>query len=146
MPVTLIAGSRLFKGQRAYDIIFDLVSELPPQTIIVSGMAKGPDIYGHHAGSIHGFFVKEYPVADEEVRILGNRAFYVRDMIMGVYVREHRGNAHLFIQNGQLTRGTKIMRDFCNNFEIPYTLHDVSLSEADRKQPVRDWRKTPPKE
>jgi hypothetical protein len=148
MPVILIAGSRNFKGQQAYDVIYDLVSSFPSNTIVVSGMAEGADTYGHHAAKSHNLYVKEFPVDKEEYLALVDmnggrpykRAFYVRDMIMGVYTREHKGSAHLFIRNGNLTPGTRIMRDFCVSFEIPYELHDVKLVDTSA---VRDWRKLP---
>jgi hypothetical protein len=146
MPVILVAGSRKLRGQKAYNAVYDLVETFPSDTIVVSGMADGPDIYGHHAAKVRGLYVKEYPVDQKEYLILKKRAYYVRDMIMGVYTREHKGIAHLFILRDILTPGTRIMRDFCVEYNIPITWHELDLTSQELRTPVRDWRKPPLKE
>ena len=142
MQATLIAGSRKLKGQFAYDAIWNLVHTFPSDTIVVSGMAKGVDTYAHHAAKVHNLFVKEYPIEDEEWRLIGKRAGYVRNSVMGAYLLELKGTAHLFINNNERTAGTTRMFEICERRGIPVIWHNFNLSAAELNTPVRDWRRT----
>lgn len=144
MSVILIAGSRKLVGQPFYDYLYTFVSAFPQDTIFVSGMADGVDIYGHHAAKARGHRVKEMPIEewewDEDAQ--GRRAGLVRDYCLGIYVKKSKdGYAHLFINNGQLTAGTKLMKGICEEYLIPYTLHDCQFSPDDLRQRVTTWRK-----
>lgn len=146
MSAILIAGSRQLKGQYVYDEIWNLVHTFPSDTIVVSGMAEGVDIYAYRAAKVHNLFVKEYPVESEEWNLIGKRSGYIRNLIMGTYLKQLKGTAHLFILRDELTAGTKMMRDVCVSLGLPITWHNLDLSATDLKTPVRDWRRNPRKD
>lgn len=141
MNAVLIAGSRKLTGQLVYDEIWNLVHTFPSDTLIVSGMAKGVDTYAYRAAKVHNLFVKAFPIEDEEWNLIGKRAGYIRDFIMGTYMHQLKGTAHLFILRDELTAGTKLMRDVCERLDLPVTWHKLDLSDAELEIPVRDWRK-----
>lgn len=141
MGTILIAGSRSIVGQAFYDIMYDFVGKFSKDTIIVSGMADGTDLYAHHAAVAHGLFVKEFPIDDEEWKRFGKRAGYVRNFTMGAYISITGGEAFLFVNNGVMTAGTGMMKSVCKTFNIPYTTIYVALDEDVLSRRVSNWRR-----
>ena len=144
MSVVLIAGSRKLVGQPFYDYMYEFVSKFPKNTVFLSGMADGVDIYGYRAAKVLGHRVKEMPIEDWEWKddVHARRAGLVRDYCLGIYVQKSKdGYAHLFINNGHLTAGTKLMKEICEELLVPYTLHNCTFSPDELKQRVTNWRK-----
>lgn len=139
MSVVLIAGSRTLVGQPFYDHMYAFLQTIPQGTIILSGMAKGVDIYAHHAAIALGYFVKEMPIEDEEWKVFGRRMGRIRNYTLGIYVQKAKGSVHLFINNGVWTNGTETMRKICEEFAIPYEVHDCHFSPEELEQRVINW-------
>jgi|ERR1700722_14792820 len=77
MTKILICGSRYWT---AIPPIFNIIANLPPESIVIQGCARGADtIAGEIAESKPGIIVKKFPAKWDE---LGKRAGYVRNIEM----------------------------------------------------------------
>ena len=142
-PPVLIAGSREkhLKGQYFYNIVYDLVGSFPKDTIIVSGMASGTDLYAARAAQAQHYPVVPFKIHDAEWNTFGKKMGRIRNRVMAFYIANTDGIAHLFINNGVWTPGTDNMRMYLENMDIPFTVHDLSLTPEQLATPVTDWKK-----
>ena len=75
----LICGSRDWSSVQAIE---DRIQQLPADTLIIQGGAKGADEIARWAGVEAGHFVVEVNCADEHWEAFGKRAGYLRNCAM----------------------------------------------------------------
>lgn len=111
----IVCGSRKWENREA---IAHRLFELPTDTVVVHGAAKGADRLAGDEATKLGLLVEEHPVTDEDYSHYGNRAYYLRNRRMAML------GADLCIAfwDGH-SRGTSMMVDLAERHGIPIELY-----------------------
>lgn len=78
MKIVAIVGSRDFP-RTSYNLIAEYVAQLPPDTMVISGGARGVDKYSVEMAEARGLRTKVDKVTDEDWQRYGKRAGFMRN-------------------------------------------------------------------
>ena len=120
-----IVGSRTFPHQHW---VVEFVKRLQPDTVIISGGARGVDSWAVEAAEDVGMPTKEFLVEDWEWEALGKRAGRIRNETMAKYIDEVKGHLVAFAtvdENDMMTKGTKHMIQAASRYNIPMTIFNA---------------------
>lgn len=111
----IITGSRSWADREA---IAERLADLPGDTVVVHGAAKGADhIAGQEAQKL-GLLVEEHPITKGDYAYYGNRAYFLRNQRMA----KIGADLCLAFWDGH-SRGTAMMVDLAEKHGIPLELY-----------------------
>jgi hypothetical protein len=125
-----IVGSREWPEVKLH-WIKKFVNRLKPQTVVVSGEARGVDLYAKVSTNARkndqqDIYYKPYPVEDFEWELIGKRAGHVRNEILVLYMKLVKGHVVIFALedvHGNLTSGSANVIMNCVKYHVPYTVY-----------------------
>lgn len=111
----IVCGSRNWQDR---DAIANRLFDLPTDTVIVHGAARGADhIAGQEAEKL-GLLVENHPVTKDDYAHYGNRAYFLRNRRMA----QLGAGLCLAFWDGR-SRGTSMMVDLAEKHGIPIELY-----------------------
>lgn len=110
----IVAGSRSYEEMDRVFTYLDRAHEQTPFTEIVSGLARGPDMYGKWWAESRGIPVKEFPADWDN---LGRKAGPLRNIQMGDYAdaliaflkKDSKGTKHMIQYMTSLNKPVKVI-------------------------------------
>jgi hypothetical protein len=128
-----IVGSRNFPHKHWVDAFVD---RLQPDTVVISGGAKGVDTWAEKAARKRGLNVKIFPVEAWEWDIIGKRAGMIRNNTLLEYVQQLKGSVVAFAAmdpQGNISKGTNQIIYAAESAHIPVTIFDAfDLSQVEK--------------
>lgn len=110
----LVAGSRSFTDYEKLESTLDRLLENRPETVIVSGGARGTDALAKQYAREKGFLYKEFPADWSK----GRSAGYVRNRLMHSYIAKQNARGVVLFWDGK-SPGTKQSFDLAKEFDNP---------------------------
>lgn len=115
MRRVIVCGSREWTDRNA---IAERLADLPGDTVVVHGCAKGADYMAGQEAQKLGLLVEEHPVTKDDYAYYGNRAYFLRNERMAKLGAE----LCLAFWDGR-SRGTAMMVDLAEKHGIPLELY-----------------------
>ncbi len=130
--VIAVVGSRDFPK---LGWVHEFVRRTKPNTIIVSGGARGVDAAAKEAADTLGRLYKPYHVEDFEWE-LGNDVALFRNECVVRYCAKYKGHVVIFAlvdeRTGVMTGGSNNVVQHCLTHRVPYTIYKV-LGKVEKK-------------
>ena len=120
-----IVGSREFPRQ---DWVEAFVERLKPDTIVVSGGAKGVDSWAVRTAKSRGLLTKVFPVEGWEWDVIGMTAGHVRNFVLLNYIKRTNGHVVAFASlndKGVASAGTLNTMLTARSMGIPVTSYET---------------------
>lgn len=123
--IVAVVGSRKYPHLNWID---KAVGRMTNTEMIVSGGAEGADTAAKQAAEKYRKVYKDYHIKDEEWKIVGKIAAYIRNRAIVLYIQKTKGHVVIFavLEDGQFPKdsGSKMVFDLCQSFNVDYTVID----------------------